>query len=598
MQRLVDPLVDEFVWYREAPTFASQPSTTDVPAHIAGHVCYGDSVVDEWFVVFLMQVITERFPGLVAQVWDQDGEFLLIEAACSLPDWLEPETSGNRIFLKDGCLHILPLEPGGEAHPQPLALLPALDRLLHQGQESRASEEVQRAIKGRTEGFPDKAKAEVHGAVCLLPAGLGRALEGRPQLASWAIGTLYHRDIDDMKAVDRASRYADHERVGHKIRFSRCRYAQLSHQKLQASGFFPLPSVGSRDYPAAERGMKLACGCMMLHRRLEEILRDDCPLNRRIAFHSEQDTHWQVLCRDLRPAAFDPDASEVLEQEDGKVRELFAKYRETEEYRRFLHHCEQACAVLSESTRAEHAMDDGLFGSRGELFDDDDGWLDSGEPTIRSTLDRLEKAQDSSRGSLHEVEDLAERMRDFFVGESTFQGAEVGGEFDSSTLDPDAFIAQMREALGFEGPSESDASDSEGSDVDRRRRHGNDPGSVGPTYREVSGDEVDSDDEEDAFYLAYDARLREELRLEGPSVRPRADQDASFAKDAQGKVSEEHEEEGSSPTRERDFDMSVVENFLASYAAQEGLPGPVSNFAGLFDIAVPGPEVDPSEDPT
>eukprot|EP00894_Picocystis_sp_ML_P000627 jgi/Pico_ML_1/51144/g2226.t1 len=106
---------------------------------------------------------------------------------------------------------------------------------------------------------------------------------------------------------------------------------------------------------------------------------------------------------------------------------------------------ERACAVLSESTRAEHAMDDGLFGSRGELFDDDDGWLDS----------------------------------------------EVGGEFDSSTLDPDAFIAQMREALGFEGPSESDASDSEG-----------------------------------------------------------------------------------------------------------GLPGPVSNFAGLFDIAVPGPEVDPSEDPS
>eukprot|EP00894_Picocystis_sp_ML_P004366 jgi/Pico_ML_1/54883/g739.t1 len=422
VQRLVDPLVDEFVWYREAPTFASQPSTTDVPAHIAGHVCYGDSVVDEWFVVFLMQVITERFPGLVAQE--------------------------------------------GKHTPNPWRSF----------QRSTASYTKARSREPRK------------------------------------------RDIDDMKAVDRAS--------------------------------------------------------------------------------SEQDTHWQVLCRGLRPAAFDPDASEVLEQEDGKVRELFAKYRETEEYRRFLHHCEQACAVLSESTRAEHAMDDGLFGSRGELFDDDDGWLDSGEPTIRSTLDRLEKAQDSSRGSLHEVEDLAERMRDFFVGESTFQGAEVGGEFDSSTLDPDAFIAQMREALGFEGPSESDASDSEGSDVDRRRRHGNDPGSVGPTYREVSGDEVDSDDEEDAFYLAYDARLREELRLEGPSVRPRADQDASFAKDAQGKVSEEHEEEGSSPTRERDFDMSVVENFLASYAAQEGLPGPVSNFAGLFDIAVPGPEVDPSEDPT
>lgn len=31
------------------------------------------------------------------RVWDNDGEFLLIEAAYSLPRWLKPESAANRV---------------------------------------------------------------------------------------------------------------------------------------------------------------------------------------------------------------------------------------------------------------------------------------------------------------------------------------------------------------------------------------------------------------------------------------------------------------------------------------------------------------------
>ncbi len=43
------------------------------------------------------------------QVWDNDGEFLLIEAAYALPRWLKPETAANRLWLRRGQLHLLPL---------------------------------------------------------------------------------------------------------------------------------------------------------------------------------------------------------------------------------------------------------------------------------------------------------------------------------------------------------------------------------------------------------------------------------------------------------------------------------------------------------
>lgn len=42
-------------------------------------------------------------------MWDNDGEFLLIEAAYALPKWLKPETASNRVWLLNGMMHIVPL---------------------------------------------------------------------------------------------------------------------------------------------------------------------------------------------------------------------------------------------------------------------------------------------------------------------------------------------------------------------------------------------------------------------------------------------------------------------------------------------------------
>lgn len=46
---------------------------------------------------------------LTSSIRDTDGEFLLIEAANDLPQWVSPENAENRLWLSGGHLHLLPL---------------------------------------------------------------------------------------------------------------------------------------------------------------------------------------------------------------------------------------------------------------------------------------------------------------------------------------------------------------------------------------------------------------------------------------------------------------------------------------------------------
>eukprot|EP01071_Lankesteria_metandrocarpae_P007657 Lankesteria_metandrocarpae@DN4741_c0_g1_i1.p1 len=77
-------------------------------ACLKGYMRVGDSVDDEWYVVHLLLTLTGRHEGSTATVRDRDGEFLLIESALSLPHWLDPVTARNRVFIRGGCLQLLP----------------------------------------------------------------------------------------------------------------------------------------------------------------------------------------------------------------------------------------------------------------------------------------------------------------------------------------------------------------------------------------------------------------------------------------------------------------------------------------------------------
>jgi len=64
---------------------------------LRGRSEYGDSVEDEWVIVWLLRELTREHEDLWIKISDSDGEFLLIEAAGTLPKWLEPDVAENRV---------------------------------------------------------------------------------------------------------------------------------------------------------------------------------------------------------------------------------------------------------------------------------------------------------------------------------------------------------------------------------------------------------------------------------------------------------------------------------------------------------------------
>ena len=119
---------------------------------LGGRLRYGDDVDDEWFVVFLLQSIARRWPDVTVSVWDNDGQFLLIEAAMELPRWIKPDNSDNRVFLRGDGLHVVPT-PQSPAEMYTIPLRPTLAQALAlvRGKEvaTLASPGVQGTVRGR-----------------------------------------------------------------------------------------------------------------------------------------------------------------------------------------------------------------------------------------------------------------------------------------------------------------------------------------------------------------------------------------------------------------------------------------------------------------
>lgn len=119
---LVKDLLKDYIWQREAfglqitkengmsvyiyiyrmsgRTFFSRHSADNKGAgktFLQGRTSFGDSIEDEWVIVYLLRELTKKYKDLWVRVVDSDGEFLLIEAAAHLPAWLEPEVADNRV---------------------------------------------------------------------------------------------------------------------------------------------------------------------------------------------------------------------------------------------------------------------------------------------------------------------------------------------------------------------------------------------------------------------------------------------------------------------------------------------------------------------
>jgi len=245
-----------------------------------GSTKFGDCYQDEWLIVLILVQISRRFPELIIQVQDDDGEFILIEAADHLPSWVTPDNSVNACFIRGGNFHLLLPEqwPGGEkpnadtSLARGLALLhsavPATKHLVSRGFqaqiETRLAEfQVHNAEYGydslcsqlsthsRCDLFQggDGPSSLNHTQRCLIPAKLAAMLETakstehRPQLdpnynwVSQAASIFYLRDPDQVRSANKFRHFPLEDLVVFPVQFSRMAFARLLRQKVRAAKF-------------------------------------------------------------------------------------------------------------------------------------------------------------------------------------------------------------------------------------------------------------------------------------------------------------------------------------------------------------------------
>ncbi|KAJ3237244.1 hypothetical protein HDU78_004201 [Chytriomyces hyalinus] len=265
--------VQDHIWHKDSFNLAVElrgnGGVQDPFLH--GNCRFGDCIDDEWLVVFLLREITRRFDGLVASVTDDDGQFLLIEAADHLPQWLNPSNSANRIFVANGDLHIIP-QP---KTPSEIAFIPSgahvpLDRALHvvrtHPQLTRANTDIQQAAFEKLIDFPAKLRVDGYQwAKCWVPRNIARILKAEESLIAAAVEAFYLRDPLQLRECQNMTHFHPSTNIQTSIRFTRTLYAQLISQEFPVPPkSFRLPSRDASDFKAHDLGMKVALGFEIL----------------------------------------------------------------------------------------------------------------------------------------------------------------------------------------------------------------------------------------------------------------------------------------------------------------------------------------------
>ncbi|GAC95539.1 hypothetical protein PHSY_003115 [Pseudozyma hubeiensis SY62] len=262
----------DYIWHREPPSISvvcppssSRPSTTTNPTQLSPHILFhlrtgGECIEDEWFATHLLVRASTHFSAqhLCISVEDEDGQFLLIEAADYLPEWVAPEAVTNRVWIYDGHLHLIPPHYKADEGPS-LPASQAVELVTDQLIPTRASDDVEAAAFARAFEFPSAAKLHHHRTLAYLPRRIARVLAAEPQLISNCVTSIQSRDVVSSRSGSRLVRFpppskrpdtsADNDfYVGlYSVRMTRHLYAQLLHDR-----FFPPRQLGPPWQAAVE----------------------------------------------------------------------------------------------------------------------------------------------------------------------------------------------------------------------------------------------------------------------------------------------------------------------------------------------------------
>jgi hypothetical protein len=265
-----------YIWQRDdlslklKPDLLDQDASTPLkpqPLHLRGRTNFGDSVADEWLIVYLLLELSKTCPDAWIRVYDTDGEFLLIEAANALPKWLNPEIAENRVWINNGHLRLIPLE---SSSPQRnLETLEALKFIQKTPDKLIISPFIEDEAFYRLRDYPAAISASLHHAMVTIPRRLAYLLHCNPAYVAPAIESFYLRDPISLKPLATKDistlLFPPEDFVTISVKFTKVGYAQLRSQLFDAPPAWVGVTARLQD-KKVEVGMKLSCGFDMLLR--------------------------------------------------------------------------------------------------------------------------------------------------------------------------------------------------------------------------------------------------------------------------------------------------------------------------------------------
>ncbi|RYP49007.1 hypothetical protein DL768_005198 [Monosporascus sp. mg162] len=558
--QLCDRFTKDYIWQRDV--FQLHIKNENGRVYLHGTTDYGDSVEDEWLIVFLLRELTKAFTNLWVRISDSDGEFLLVEAANVLPKWLSPEIDSHRAWIHQGRLWILPLA-ASSGEKRPLSLPEATDYLRAKPEGLINSTFVEAEAFYRLEKYPAQITDWIHHSLVTIPRKLAYILHERPATIAPAVEAFYLRDPVSMKplvSLSGKTHFPPKDLVTVSVKFTKVLFAQVKSQRFQA------PPSWSSIIDAAEKeaktedttdgslkrlarletGMKITSGFEMLATNADK---RDNRLAREFAILLEdvEEDGDQVLPTDADIAAW----SDVNREDDESWLDINFEDFENE-----------------------------LEGKRGPRRGPQSGFGDSTtQADLQKMVSRFEAFLNDETAGIDgaEIEDMDE---DDDISDDDDDDSE--DEDKEVSFDEQQFAEMMREMMGL--PSEGEPTQG-----------------TKQVAKYVPPEEADEDEDEEIRNMAaqMEAELKEHgaLKLDpGPGATKikRVEGKQQAGDDGKGKEIQRPEQgedgEEDSGGEEVDIDYNLAKNLLESFKSQAGMAGPTGNILGMMGMQLPRDE--------
>lgn len=145
------PWIEHYIWNESPVKF--KITETNGFTYIYGEMVFGDYFDDEWLVTQILFELSKTYKDLYIHLADNEGEFLLIEGAHHLPEWIQPENSRNRDWINNGRILLVPEEYYKDRGLKMNEALKFLERAVY---KCLKIEEIDKLIISKLNKYPTK----------------------------------------------------------------------------------------------------------------------------------------------------------------------------------------------------------------------------------------------------------------------------------------------------------------------------------------------------------------------------------------------------------------------------------------------------------